>query len=118
VVKFSRFSVKEFFSSDWLARSSGDVSRYHIFLEPAHAILAKACLGVLLNSKYFNIHIWANFGLSPLHVAASPLVKRVHVDIMQALLDRGADPGGKMVFMEIVRGQSKARACCSSTVKL
>ena len=47
VVYFSHFSVKEFLTSDRLARSSGDVSRYHIALEPAHTILAQACLGVL-----------------------------------------------------------------------
>jgi ankyrin repeat protein len=48
VVQFSHFSVKEFLTSDCLARSRGDVSRYHIALEPAHTILAQACLGVLL----------------------------------------------------------------------
>ena len=48
VVQFSHFSVKEFLTSDRLARSSRDVSRYHIALEPAHTILAQACLGVLL----------------------------------------------------------------------
>jgi len=40
--------VKEYLTSDRLARSSVDVSRYHIVLEPAHTILAQACLGVLL----------------------------------------------------------------------
>src|SRR6266699_3265174 len=40
--------TEEFRTSDRLARSSGDVSRYHIALEPAHRILAQACLGVLL----------------------------------------------------------------------
>jgi ankyrin repeat protein len=48
VVQFSHFSVKEYLTSDRLALSSGDVSRYHIVLEPAHTILAQACLGVLL----------------------------------------------------------------------
>jgi ankyrin repeat protein len=48
VVPFSHFSVKEFLTSDRLARSSEDVSRYHILLEPAHTLLAQACLGVLL----------------------------------------------------------------------
>ena len=48
VVQFSHFSVKEFLTSNRLSRSSGDVSRYHILLEPAHTILAQACLGVLL----------------------------------------------------------------------
>jgi ankyrin repeat protein len=48
VVQFSHFSVKEFLTSDRLACSNGDVSRYHILLSPAHVILAQACLGVLL----------------------------------------------------------------------
>jgi len=48
VVQFSHFSVKEFLTSKRLAGSHGDVSRYHILLEPAHTILALACLGVLL----------------------------------------------------------------------
>jgi ankyrin repeat protein len=48
VVQFSHFSVKEYLTSDRLAHSNRDVSRYHIALEPAHTILAHACLGVLL----------------------------------------------------------------------
>jgi ankyrin repeat protein len=48
VVQFSHFSVKEFLTSSRLVLSSADVSRFHILLEPAHTILAKACLGVLL----------------------------------------------------------------------
>ena len=48
VVQFSHFSVKEYLTSDRLACTSGDVSRYHILLSPAHTILAQACLGVLL----------------------------------------------------------------------
>ena len=50
VVQFSHFSVREFLTSDRLAASSGDVLRYHIALEPAHTILAQACLGVFLPS--------------------------------------------------------------------
>jgi ankyrin repeat protein len=50
VVQFSHFSVKEFLTSARLASSSGDVSRYHIDLEPAHTILAQACLSILLQS--------------------------------------------------------------------
>jgi hypothetical protein len=48
VVQFSHFSVKEFLTSARLATSSQDVSRYHIALEPAHTILAQACVSVLL----------------------------------------------------------------------
>ncbi|KAH9055793.1 ankyrin repeat-containing domain protein [Lactarius deliciosus] len=55
VVLFSHFSVKEYLTSDRLATTSGDVSRYHIVSEPAHLILAQACLGALLNSDYCTI---------------------------------------------------------------
>jgi ankyrin repeat protein len=48
VVQFSHYSVKEYLTSDRLARPNRDVSRYHIVLEPAHTILAQACLGILL----------------------------------------------------------------------
>ena len=48
IVQFSHFSVKEYLTSERLATSNGAVSRYHIDLEPAHTILAQACMGVLL----------------------------------------------------------------------
>ena len=48
VVQFSHFSVKEFLTSPRLASASGEVSNYYIDLEPAHIILAQACLGALL----------------------------------------------------------------------
>ena len=48
VVQFSHFSVKEFLTSDRLAISIEDISFYYIDLEPAHTILAQACLGILL----------------------------------------------------------------------
>ena len=47
VVQFSHYSVKEFLTSDRLAHSRGDISRYHILLEPAHTILSQACMVVL-----------------------------------------------------------------------
>jgi ankyrin repeat protein len=47
-VQFSHFSVKEFLTSPRLATASGEVSNYHIDMEPAHTILAQACLGTLL----------------------------------------------------------------------
>jgi ankyrin repeat protein len=50
VVQFSHFSVKEFLTSPRLATSSGDVTRYHIDLEPSHTILSQACLSILLQS--------------------------------------------------------------------
>ena len=48
VVQFSHFSVKEFLTSPRLATSSQDILRYHIALQPAHTILAQACLSILL----------------------------------------------------------------------
>ena len=50
VVQFSHFSVEEFLTSDRLAISSEDISRYHINPERAHTILAQACMSVLLRS--------------------------------------------------------------------
>jgi ankyrin repeat protein len=46
VVQFSHFSVKEFLISDRLATSS--ISHFHIPPEPAHTVIVKACLGILL----------------------------------------------------------------------
>jgi len=48
VVQFSHFSVKEFLTSPRLGTSSGDISHYHIDLELAHTIFARACLSILL----------------------------------------------------------------------
>ena len=50
VVQFSHFSVKEFLTSPRLAAPIRDVSHYYIDLEPAHTIMASACLSVLLRS--------------------------------------------------------------------
>ena len=50
VVQFSHISVKEFLASPRLSTSNGDISRYRIVPEPAHTVLAQACLGVLLRS--------------------------------------------------------------------
>jgi ankyrin repeat protein len=48
VIQFSHFSVKEFLTSSRIGGSSADVSRFHIPLESAHTVVAKACLVVLL----------------------------------------------------------------------
>ena len=49
VVQFSHFSVKEYLTSSRLARSlNREVSRFRIDLEPAHTIMAQACLATLL----------------------------------------------------------------------
>jgi hypothetical protein len=49
-VQFSHFSVKEFLTSPRLATPNRDVSCYHIDPEPAHFIMAQACVGILLQS--------------------------------------------------------------------
>jgi ankyrin repeat protein len=49
IVQFSHFSVKEFLTSDRLRTSEmGNIRHYHIPLDTAHTILARACLAVLL----------------------------------------------------------------------
>ncbi|KAI0270079.1 hypothetical protein BGY98DRAFT_278745 [Russula aff. rugulosa BPL654] len=49
IVQFSHFSVKEFLTSNRLETSDiGHLSDYYIPLEPAHGILARACIAVLL----------------------------------------------------------------------
>jgi hypothetical protein len=48
VVQFSHFSVKEFLTSNRLASCTEEVSQFHIPIEPSHAVLAQACLGVFL----------------------------------------------------------------------
>ena len=47
VMQFSHVSVKEFLTSDRLANVDERLSYYHILPEPAHTLLAQACLGVL-----------------------------------------------------------------------
>ena len=49
IVQFSHFSVKEFLTSDRLQTSNVvNIRQYYIPLEPAHAILAQACVTVLM----------------------------------------------------------------------
>ncbi|KAN0139435.1 hypothetical protein V8E53_002936 [Lactarius tabidus] len=67
VVQFSHFSVKEYLTSPRLAQSPhGEVSRFRIDLEPAHTIMAQACLATLLQQD-------GNAGDSDANV--SPLAK-------------------------------------------
>ena len=51
VVQFSHFSVKEFLMSDRLVTSTKDISQYHIVVEDANTLTAKACLGFLLRDS-------------------------------------------------------------------
>ena len=48
IVQFSHLSVKEFLTSNHLATPDERLACYHILPEPAHTLLAHACLGVLL----------------------------------------------------------------------
>ena len=52
IVQFSHFSVKVFLTSDRFAVLKGDNSDYHISPEPAHTVMAQACLAVLLQLDY------------------------------------------------------------------
>jgi hypothetical protein len=55
VVQFSHYSVKEFLTSERLAKSdNGDLSQYYISPKPAHTVLAQACISTLLQP---DIHI-------------------------------------------------------------
>ena len=52
IVQFSHFSVKEYLTSDRLQLSDvANIRQYYIPLEPAHAILARACVTVLLQAE-------------------------------------------------------------------
>ena len=66
LVQFSHFSVKEFLTSDRLATSVVDTLRcHHILLEPAHTIMAQACLGVLLQlDKHMDIPTIRSYSLA------------------------------------------------------
>ena len=48
VVQFSHFSVKEFLTSERLTSRMEEESRFYIPIERSHAMLAQACLGVLM----------------------------------------------------------------------
>ncbi len=50
IIQFSHFSVKEFLTSTRFAEKSDIISRrYHVSMTPAHTLVAKACLGILLH---------------------------------------------------------------------
>ena len=96
IVQFSHFSVKEFLTADRLAEPIRDVSRYHIELEPAHTILAQACIGVLLrlddhidrdNIKEFPLAPYAG-EYWPRHAKFGSVSARIK-DGMECLFDEG-----------------------------
>jgi len=90
IVQFSHFSVKEYLTSNRLAESSRDVSRYHIQLAAAHTILAQACLGVLLrldgDVDQNNIK---NFPLA--RYAAQYWVRHAQFENVSSLIEDGMD---------------------------
>jgi ankyrin repeat protein len=51
IVQFSHFSVQEYLTSDRVANAE-HVSHFHIHPKPAHTLLVKACLSVLLHLDY------------------------------------------------------------------
>ena len=60
IVQFSHFSVKEYLTSPRLLLSPhGDVSQFHIDLEPAHTIMAQACLTTLLRLDEYTGNVGA-----------------------------------------------------------
>jgi len=88
IVQFSHFSVKEYLMSSRLAESSRDVSRYHILLEPAHTILAQACLGVLLRlDDHIDRDKIKNFPLAK--YAAEHWVKHARVENVPSHIEDG-----------------------------
>ena len=50
-VQFSHFSVREYLISDRIANSAPH-SPFHVLLKPAHTLLAKACLSILVQLNY------------------------------------------------------------------
>jgi ankyrin repeat protein len=48
-IQFSHFSVKEYLTSERLSQVKDIISRFHVSMTPAHTIIARACLGVLLH---------------------------------------------------------------------
>ena len=94
IMQFSHFSVKQFLTSTRLAED-GNLSCYHIPLEPAHTILAEVCLTVLCQDKVDdqrtdgsplsayaaqNWFIHTRFG----NVATRPQVQRLVKDLFDA----------------------------------
>jgi ankyrin repeat protein len=48
-IQISHLSVKEFLTSNRLAETEDIISQYHVSMNPAHTIVAQACLGILLH---------------------------------------------------------------------
>jgi ankyrin repeat protein len=65
IIQFSHFSVKEYLTSPRLVDSRDTISRFHVSMLPANAMVAKACLSVLLHiDETINRRSLQNFPLA------------------------------------------------------
>jgi hypothetical protein len=130
IVQFSHFSVKEFLTSPRLATASGEVSNYHIELEPAHTILAQACLGVLLQiqdnvdrrtrkghparyaAEHWTTHAQVREVSSHLHKGMEYLfdANKPHFKVWLMLCDIDTRPNSGATFYEFVPDGGKSPA--------
>jgi hypothetical protein len=114
IVQFAHFSVKEFLTSGRLAASKVDTLHYHhIPLEPAHTIMAKACLCVLLRLDYlideqsikniplaeYSAHYFAK------HVDFEDVISQIE-DGIDRLLDTEKPHFGAWVWIAVIRTTS------------
>ena len=86
VVQFSHFSVKEYLTSNRLSTASGDVSQYRILPEPAHLILARACIGVILSLDDIEIGAGMDKGIPLLKYAAEHWCSHAQVGNVSSFL--------------------------------
>ena len=91
VVHFSHFSVKVFLMSDRVTTSAKDISRYHIVLEDANTLIARACLGALLRDPVDESAVAAPLALYaatywPTHARVENVASRIR-DGMETLFD-------------------------------
>ena len=88
-VQFSHFSVQEYLTSDRI-ENAGHVSHFHIHPKPAHILLAKACLSVLLHLDYsINKTKIKNFPLAK--YAARYWVEHARFGDVSSYIDDGMD---------------------------
>ena len=52
VIQFCHYSVKEFLTSDRIAKGKESISRYHILMQPAHTTILQVCLAILLGQSH------------------------------------------------------------------
>jgi ankyrin repeat protein len=88
VVQFSHLSVKEFLTSNYLASSSGDLSRFHILPKAAHTIFAQVCLGSLLHLED-HIDDESSRGLSLTQYAAQHWVTHAEFEDVASSVEDG-----------------------------